>query len=527
MILNKFKKIFTLICILGCFIILSACGGSKSGVDAEMSYVAARDKIVINVVFNDNEHLKSGKANPHIKIYTLASDGTETYKNEDKSLSFSNDVYTESSVTFSSLAMDTSYVFYLYVTFNGKDEKLGKLEAKTLASGTNSDNATIIKNKEEFLAMTNDPEAYYSLESDIDFDGATMDVLFKSSSANQFKGTFDGNGHTIKNFKLKSETNVGIFGYTNGATIKNLNVENVNADFSSGLSSANVGVLVGSANRTIIENCSVKDITYKMQCNTTAEVNVGGAIGLADNVYLHNVSVTNASITFTRARLKLSAGLFVGKLKGDAMNNDNVLVDGCHASGSISANCYYISNEGYTFVGGFVGNLGSSALIKNSYAVADIVVTKTISSSYDYKFILAVGGFMGINNEGSINISGCATVADIDVYAGNLPEEGSIIDYSDEVMCKKNAYIGGFAGKTIDLFARIENSCYVIKETGIYVNAAEKDDDRDYLYVNETIGLNTDKPAKVVNVFSSNSSNADYSIFNEEIKNIINQYINK
>ena len=69
-------------------------------------------------------------------------------------------------------------------------------------------------------------EAYFELGADIDFDGETLmpignDLLY----ATMFSGSFDGKGHTLRNFELESgQTASALFGYTYLATIKNLNV---------------------------------------------------------------------------------------------------------------------------------------------------------------------------------------------------------------------------------------------------------------------------------------------------------------
>lgn len=530
--MKKITRLCSFILIAVFLFILSSCGGSKSGVYGELSYTASRNKIVVDVEFDENKHLESGKAVPYLQLYVLNGDD-ETYKTN-KTLEFTNDVYTKSSASFTDLTKDTDYVIYLFVTFNGKDEEIAKIEAKTASSGDTAENATIIKTAEDFEAMANDPEGYYVLNNDIDFDGKTLPAMFTSSSSKQFKGTFDGQGFTISNFNLKSESNVGVFGYTNTAVIKNLNMNNVNADFSSsGKSNSNIGALVGSANKTTIENCKVSDVKIKIKGSTSAELNVGGVIGFGENLSLKNITAEDVSIEYLQARLKVSTGLFAGKLKGNSLNSDNVIVDDCNASGSLIVNCHFTSAVGYVYVGGFVGNLGTASLIKDSYSNADIVVSRSKDSSTNYNYFnLAVGGFMGINNEGSINILSCAAIADITGYAGIKPTDGVSVDYSNSIMCedsddiKNNAYFGGFAGKTIDLFAKIENAVYVKKSTGVNVNAASVNKaEREYLYVSELIGTNTDKAEKIVNSFVA-AQDSDLSVLSKDIQDIINNYLN-
>ena len=126
-------------------------------------------------------------------------------------------VYTSSTVTFTSLTKDTKYSFRFYVTYN-QDEEL----IDTWVVSTANDNAKEITTAEEFLAMTDDPSGSYTLMNDIDFTDTEVTGMFTSASS-AFKGVFDGNGHTLKNFKFAS-SNYGLFTYTDGAVIKNLKV---------------------------------------------------------------------------------------------------------------------------------------------------------------------------------------------------------------------------------------------------------------------------------------------------------------
>ena len=74
---------------------------------------------------------------------------------------------------------------------------------------------------------------------------------------NAFKGTFDGQGHTISNLKIDTEANgVGLFGAIIGATIKNVNIKNVDI-VADGTAAALVGYCLSYTNTSTIENCHV------------------------------------------------------------------------------------------------------------------------------------------------------------------------------------------------------------------------------------------------------------------------------
>ena len=136
----------------------------------------------------------------------------------------------------------------------------------------------IYLNSDNFLSIINEydatdiaPIATYVLQEDIDVsnvnDDSYDDIEGMFGSANTpFAGTFDGNGHTISNLNMawtgdtyanSSTLYAGLFGYTDGATIKNLhisgayNVEVLESD------ELVIGGLVGQANNTTIENCYI------------------------------------------------------------------------------------------------------------------------------------------------------------------------------------------------------------------------------------------------------------------------------
>ena len=113
-----------------------------------------------------------------------------------------------------------------------------------------------ISSAEELDNLRKDMTASYVLTTDIDM----KDINFvpfgivNNENASKFTGTFDGNGHTIKNLRydVEGKGEVGLFSQTENATIKNLIIEN--AHFKG---NANVGGIVGRMYRTTITDCAV------------------------------------------------------------------------------------------------------------------------------------------------------------------------------------------------------------------------------------------------------------------------------
>ena len=137
-------------------------------------------------------------------------------------------------------------------------------------------------------------------------------------SANRFCGTFDGQNHTISNFKITKKTDkndsnkssYGFFGNVEG-TVKNLTIANATVN-----SYAYTGALVGRLNSGLIENCNVVDCTVS---NTYWQ---GGIlIGQVNGGSVKNCTVKNSSITS-----KSAIGAISGPVTNETDETDEDIV---------------------------------------------------------------------------------------------------------------------------------------------------------------------------------------------------------
>ena len=110
---------------------------------------------------------------------------------------------------------------------------------------------TAIYTAEDLNNIRNDLSGKYILMNDINLSSIDNWEPIGSDSA-RFTGTFDGNGHVIKNLTINRPDGqaAGLFGYTNKATIKNLGLENVDVSGNN-----NVGGLLGWHYQASISNC--------------------------------------------------------------------------------------------------------------------------------------------------------------------------------------------------------------------------------------------------------------------------------
>ena len=120
------------------------------------------------------------------------------------------------------------------------------------------------------------------LLSDIDMSGMpSWSPIGKSSSA--FTGTFDGQGHSIKNLVVKTNKSYsGLFGNTSGATIKNFSV---GGTISVAEGSMEHGAVGYASNTTISDVHSSLNITTAKANNDTRHIGgIAGTMAAASNI---------------------------------------------------------------------------------------------------------------------------------------------------------------------------------------------------------------------------------------------------
>ena len=217
---------------------------------------------------------------------------------------------------------------------------------------------------------TGKKDVYFTLGADIDL---TSWISSNSpeqgwnpigTDANPFKGTFSGNGHTIKGMSILrgSTYNVGFFGVASDATISNLTIEgSVNGG-------NNVGILAGYFTG-IIENCRAKgSVNGLSDC-------VGGLIGKSGNSDIKTCRADatvkgtdyvggligksgNADLKSCRVNAEVHGSAYVGGLIGYVLatkTSSDKTIDDCFAAGSVN---------GGGNVGGLIGAMDATVFVQ-------------------------------------------------------------------------------------------------------------------------------------------------------------------
>lgn len=283
----------------------------------------------------------------------------------------------------------------------------------------------------------------------------------KAGNEKYYTGTFDGNGHTIKNLYIdvKDQGGVGFFGAIHNATIKNVTFENVfvkaveseddpaNTSGAEGSSNYIVGGHIGAVagydaqdGEITFENVHVKGLV-KIEGETRAAQGqrIGGIIGgkKYSNITFNNVSVNGTEGSYIKGYCS-TAGVS-GQIQGVATYN-NVHTD--------------IDVQAVTFgVGGIAGIARHASSFTNCSSAGDLTLdaSRTQLSSYSANYPYRVGGIAGCWSEsktGVLELTSCSytgTLTSID-KDGNSPEA---FDYAGYVGRGYN--LNGCAGSKVSI----------------------------------------------------------------------------
>lgn len=180
------------------------------------------------------------------------------------------------------------------------------------------------------------------LANDIDAAGCSLQPV--GTSSEPFKGTFDGQGHEVKNIAIEDNKNngVGFFGYVLGGTIKNLILQGQVSSTKN-----QIGGFVGNIGKgvkTTIDNC------YGKMDVTNGDQYVGGIVGMITNdgsTYLVTHEIKNCTVAGNQ--IGISGKRNVGGIVGGALNG--VTIKNCRNTATVTASV----EDKTTGCGGIVG----------------------------------------------------------------------------------------------------------------------------------------------------------------------------
>ncbi|MCF0213146.1 MAG: FimB/Mfa2 family fimbrial subunit [Muribaculaceae bacterium] len=279
----------------------------------------------------------------------------------------------------------------------------------------------------------------------------TVDVF----PGHSFAGTFDGQGFTIKNFKVETSEPInaaaGLFGTLTG-TVKNVNVDNAVIN-----STHYAGGIVGYANSgATIENCKVTNSTITSVAEWTGSEydngdKVGGIVGYISGSVLNNTVGGNTKIQGYRD-LGGIAGCASGTITGNKVESNQVVVtvDASHNYKNYTKKAQY--NAGH-----IVGRVIDGSTVENNTGECTLIIpedTATAKTAAELKALLTTFAGAGAGDN-TVNIEEDIVLAEgetwtpitVDGYHGagkiTLNGNGHYIKGLDAPL-----FNGGFAGSS-------------------------------------------------------------------------------
>ncbi|MBR0335469.1 MAG: hypothetical protein IIX34_01260, partial [Alistipes sp.] len=265
-----------------------------------------------------------------------------------------------------------------------------------IVNGTLPESRTVTQ--DDFAGKT------FVLTKDIDLNGKEWTPI--GTSANPFKGTFDGQGHTISNLyiNMPDRKNVGLFGYTSYGEVKNVVINNAKV-----AGSNCTGVVTGTPNTSKYTNITVKGHVEVVGCGYVGTI--GGYAAYADWTQI-TVDVDDTSFVDAHANqdgVKMIRA-YVGGICGFRGEGD-------HTFSNIKSN---INVKGATVdIGGLVGIAHYGNKFVNCVCTGNVYNYSTIEDdAYE------TGGLAGVwhNETGyTVTMTNCSFTGNL--YTPNITEE--------------------------------------------------------------------------------------------------------
>ena len=287
-------------------------------------------------------------------------------------------------------------------------------EAEAIAQGY-----TIIKTADELNNIRNNLSGKYILMGNIDLSSYDSWEAIGGES-NAFSGVLNGNGYKITGLTINDTgytEYVGLFGYTDGAEISDLIIEDATID-----GYRSLGILAGRADDTVITNVHTSG---SVTANKSDGVSYGGLVGYA---YGSNTVITNSSSSADVTGYIYTGGLVGCLVKGTVSNS--------FATGDVT---------GYSYnVGGFVGYSYWNSVIESSYATGNVTGTGADA--------VQIGGFAG-NLSDYTAVSDCYSTGNVSAngvvggFTGVLAGASITNSYANGSVSSETDTAGGFIGQ--------------------------------------------------------------------------------
>ena len=263
----------------------------------------------------------------------------------------------------------------------------------------------------------------FVLKADIDLNNQPWIGI--GTEENNFKGTFDGNGHKIANLNLveteakEGKAFIGFFGYAKNATIKNLTFENVNINIPCldiDHSQGHIGAVAGSLEGTsTIENVTVKG-DIKVEATVTANGASRVAVVAGGNSYgdvtMKNVHVIANEGSYLKANNNV--GALAGQLQGVSV------FENCSSNIDVTGTKF--------FAGGIIGIAAGDQTFTNCHTTGDIkILAGRAGRANDHYRVGGIAGGWADNTSTPCVLTDCSYTGEV----SGVSADGSIAEVLD------------------------------------------------------------------------------------------------
>ena len=201
--------------------------------------------------------------------------------------------------------------------------------------------------------------------------------------SNRWKGNMDGQEHTISHLYIKTaQKYVGLFGYTDGATIQDLIFDNAKVEnvSTTGTNTSYTGILVGYAYG--YSPAHIKGIKTTKNCTVIGQEDTGGIVGFAQ-INLENCE-NHSSVKSTKsvggiagrsAEINIRRSTNYGTIENNKTYIGGIIGYAYETSIEDCANYGKISSTGL-YTGGIVGQTVDNSSIQNVFSYGDVTNNK-------------------------------------------------------------------------------------------------------------------------------------------------------
>ena len=267
--------------------------------------------------------------------------------------------------------------------------------AAILASSSVLANEIDIHTADELIDLSSEyftPESTVNLVATLDFEGSEAFSPIGTPTT-PFQGTFNGNGHTIKNLHVNADQYkyIGLFGIVNGATITNFTIDGSCSFTSDAKDIVTIGAVVAFSERGVQISHVINEASVHYN-GTSKFVHVGGLIGL-----MHSYHDNPGSIILFQCHnfgTILSSGGHTGGVVGYiSLNGTNSVIDIEQTSnwGLV----HYSGNHTLAGVGGVVGKITVLNATMKSYILHSSNYGQIVLTAAEQFTTVSMGGILG------------------------------------------------------------------------------------------------------------------------------------